>query len=263
METTSAYWEAMIADSKARLPVTESEPQPGRYRMKNGAGWQPVAIWRDDAGAIQVMRGGGMERPETFGHVWVSCARHAITPTEYDRMASGEQNTDPVYAKLPTDPQSLTARVKLLGAIAPQVETPDDASRLADCAHVLRQIEKTCADSEKELLAPHLAGINRIKALWGEPAKLAKAAREPIMSALARYLDGKNSQGGVKGQLGKAISLRTDKTVEVTDYLAALHHFVEVRPEAFRALVEKLARAAVKAGETVEGVKEIETRRAQ
>lgn len=256
------YHQTMLADPGARLPVTESNPQPGRYRLRRNGEWRPVAIWIDHDGVKRVLLGNQLVDSDQHGAIWISCARHAISETEYQELIAGPVD-DPVYARLPEEPEHLRGRVERLAAIPTSIENSDDARRLADVAHVLKQIEKTCDERQRELSAPHKEAIGAIRERWGVPCELAIAAREPVMRALATYLKGKNEPGGVKAQLGKAISLRAYKTVEITDLEAALAHFVKEDPEAFTPVVEKLARAAIKTGETPPGVREIEDRRAQ
>lgn len=262
IETTSLYWETLLADSKARPPVYEDQPQPGRYRMKTGSGWSAVAIW-SEGGLIRVMRDSVIQPTEKHSGIWVSCARHPITSNEYDSMTDGSQAIDPIYAQLPTDAAGLNARVRGLGSIPSSASDENEAARLADAAHVLKKIETTAREKWREEIAPFEARIAEIRAPLEEIAQNADAVRKTIMQALAAYLMAKNSPGGVRGQLGKAISLRTDKSIEITDYAAALAHFIATDAQAFSSVVEKLARAAIKKGDAVPGVKEVEIRRAQ
>lgn len=256
------YHSTMLANPKARLPVTEDDPQPGRYRLKRNGEWKGVAIWYDAQGVLNVLVDGEAIPHVGMSQVWTSCARHPISETEYERLVGADDASDPIYAALPDDAEGLLERVRRLAAIPTAIDDADEARRLADAAHLLKQIETRCAETYKDAAAPHAEKIGRLKVLWGEPEGLAKAARDPVMSALTRFLKGKNEPGGVKGQLGRAISLRTYSVLEITDYDAALAHFVKADPEAFKKTVEKLARAAIKNGE-VPGVKHTEDKRAQ
>lgn len=259
--TTSDYYERKLADPSARIPIHEDDPQPGRYRAKNGERYAPVAIWKQD-GAVIMLRDGQMVPPSEQSRLWTWCAQNPISPDAYERMASGEQASDPIYAALPDAPAQLLARIQAIGAMPSSPSTSDEAERLADAAHLLKTIEKRADDTEKELSAPLKAQLAEVAAPWKEVAGMAKAVRDPIMAGLAVFLCKKNEPAGVKGQLGKAISLRTDKTVEVFDLEAAISHFAKADPEAFRGVVEKLARAALKDG-TAPGCRLIEKRRAQ
>ena len=256
------YHQAMLADPSARLPVQENSPQPGRYRLKRGNEWAPVAIWHDESGNLIVLSRDAVVAPDRQPSVWMSCARYPISEAEYERLLNGDID-DPVYAKLPTDSAGLKKRVAAISQLPTAIENSDDARLLADAAHVLKSIEKDCAERYKSAAEPLEGKIAALKADWKKPSEDAVTVRKPIMAALAEFLKKKNEPGGVRSQLGKAISLRTYKAIEVTDYPAAFGWFASKDPEAFRAIVEKLARAAIKAGEDVPGVIETEDRRAQ
>lgn len=259
--TTSDYWESKLANSAARIPIHEDDPQPGRYRAKNGEGYAPVAIWKEGDRTI-MLKNGQVVPPDQQGAVWTWCAQNPITPQAYDRMTSGEQAADFIYSQLPHGPHELLQRVQQIGALPSHPSTSEEAERLADAAHLLKTIEKKADETSKDLAAPLKRQIEELTGPWNEIAGMAKAVRDPITSGLAIFLAKKNDKGGVKGQLGKAISLRTDKSVEITNYEAALAHFVEADPEAFRGVVERLARAALKEG-AVPGARYVETKRAQ
>lgn len=260
--TTSAYWEEKLANSKARIPIHEDDPQPGRYRARDGERYVPVAIWKDGE-TLLMMRDGVMVPPDQQPRVWTWCAQSPITPDAYERMTNGEQASDPIYAQLPASPVQLLVRIQRIGAMPTAPSTSDEAERLADAAHLLKTIEKKADETAKEIAEPLKREIGERCAPWNEVAGMAKAVRDPIMAGLAVFLAKKNEPSGIKGQLGKAISLRTDKSVEVFDLEAALSHFADIDPEAFRAVVEKLARAALKDGGAAPGCRIIENRRAQ
>lgn len=257
-----SYHQTMLADPGARLPVTEDDPQPGRYRVKRGSEWRAVAIWFGDDKALNFIMDGQTVAEEMQAHIWTGCARYPISEKEYDRMMN-EGGNDPVYSQLPADANSLRIRVERLAAIPAVIVDPDDARMIADIAHVLKQIEKTCDEKQKSLSKPHKDAIASIREAWGLPTELAISAREPFMRALSEHLKQKNEPGGVRGQVGRAISLRSYQALEITDYESALQHFVKADPEAFSETIEKLARKALKAGETVPGAKFTEDRRAQ
>lgn len=260
-ETSSAYWESKLANPAARLPIHEDEPQPGRYRARHGERYVPVAIWREN-GTLLMLRDGVMVPPDEQPRTWTWCAQSPITPDAYERMVSGEQAADPIYAQLPDSPAQLLARVRMIGAMPASPSTSEEAERLADAAHLLKTIEKRADETVKEIAEPLKAQIAEKTGPWNEISANAKAARDPIMAGLAVFLAKKNEPAGIKGQLGKAISLRTDKAVEIFDLEAAIAHFAGVDPEAFRGVVDRLARVALKAG-AVPGCRIIEQRRAQ
>lgn len=256
-----SYHAAMLADPSARISVTEEDPQPGRYRLRRNGQWRPVAIWHDQDGVLRVLVGGELIEPTHYGATWISCARHAVSEDEYERLLNGTGD-DPVYAKLPEDARQLRIRVERIAAIPAVIENGDDARMLADVAHVLKAIEKTCDERQAAESLPHKSALSAIKERWGVPAELAAIAREPVMRALTAHLKAKNEPGGAKGQMGRAISLRSVKVLEITDYEAALAHFVKEEPEAFLKTVETLARKALKNG-TCPGAKMIDDKAAQ
>lgn len=262
-ETASEYWKTKLANPAVRLPIFEDDPQPGRYRAKSAGRYVAIAIWKDDDGATQMIRDGEHVPAEDQPRVWTWCAQSPISSDAYDRMASGEQDADPIYSQLPDAAPKILARVRAIGAMPTAPTTPDEAERLADAAHLLKTIEKKATDTAKELIAPLKARIDELSGPWNEVSANAKAARDPIMTGLANFLSKKNEPGGVKGQLGKAISLRTDKVMMIHDLEAALAYFTKKDPAAFEPMVEKLARAAIKNGEDVPGVEIQESRRAQ
>ena len=258
-----SFHAAMLADPSARIPINEEEPQPGRYRHRRNGSWTPVAIWHDESGVLFFLSNGEfINDPQMRSHIWTSCAKHAISENEYERLMSGANEFDPVYAALPDDAAKLRARVEKIATIPFVIDDADTARYFADAAHLLKSIETRCNETLKDEKAPLEEKLNALKAKWGEPAELAKAVREPLMNALTKHLKTKNTPGGVKGQAGRSISLRKYDRLEITDYEAALAHFVEKDPEAFRKTVEKLARAALKTGK-VPGAKFVEDKRTQ
>jgi hypothetical protein len=253
-------WREWVATKQWHAAVNIAEFVPGYYKTKMGKRFVQVAIWRDADGEHMTRDGQYIADLSKRLEIWTYCT--VVSGEMYDDLIA-DKSGDPVYAKLPTDAAGLLSRVKALAAITASIDTPDDAARLADVAHALRAAAKIAEDTQKELVDPLKAQIKRANAIWGEIVEFAEVARAPVMGALERYLGGKNEPAGVKGQLGRAISLRTDKTLEITDYGAALSHFVKAAPEEFSSIVEKLARAALKKGEAVPGAKLVEVKRAQ
>jgi len=257
-----AIWRGMLETGDVSpMHLRNSDIHPGRYKTKMGERWVPVAIWRDGENVLHFWRDGKpIEDAGKRLDIYSYC--RPVTEKEYEWIGS-DKSGDAIYSEIPSDPVKLRARVERIAAIPAVIEDGDDARRMSDIAHVLKQIENICSEREKAEAAPLKKKLADVKARWGFPAELAVAARAPVLREITRHLKSKNEPGGAKGSIGRSLSLRTYTVMEIDDYPLALAHFVETQPEKFRETVEKLARAAIKAGEKVPGAKETEDQRAQ
>ena len=254
-------WRGWLREGAEAVPQDAGDLQPGKYKTKMGDRWVAVAIWYDAERALQFVRDGYKianysKQLEIFSYC------RPVDDAEYDRIVAGP-NGDPIYERIPDNYLALLAHVKALASKPCKIANGKDAERVADLAHALKAVEKKAKTKLDEETARAKEEIAQAKARWSETETIAKTARAVVMGSLQRHLEAKNEPGGAKSQLGRAISLRSYQTIEITDYAAALAHFVEQDPEAFSSVVEKLARAAVKAGVDAPGVKEVTERRAQ
>ncbi len=108
------FWRATLAGDKPEPPtypgeaqglwdVTAESLQSGYYRSGN----VPIAIWRDEAGALHLRRDGMPTKAASICSIWPRLYRDAVTKEDYDRaVQDGVWPDSPPWRghNLPTDP---------------------------------------------------------------------------------------------------------------------------------------------------------------
>lgn len=166
-------------------------------------------------------------------------------------------------------------------------KTKDASDRAADLGDRLRKLEVKADDRRKALHEPHKAEIKKLDGLWNPVRDMAAGAKErlklfvvtPFLKAQTAEADRLRAEAAkqgdtspqtaaaidrtvrtVAGQGGRATALRTYKSAKITDYAKTLAHFAE--NEKVKELIQKLADADVRAGNTPAGCEIFEDQRA-
>lgn len=261
-ESQFDVWRDWVKRGLRAIPQDHTGFVPGFYRTKMGDKPVGVAIWHDDDG-LQFQRDGvSIDSDKKREEVYAFCS--PCSKSDFDWLVS-DHSTDPVYAKLPSSIGGMLDRVRHLACIPIIVDDEEGAGLQADIAHQLKQIENQATKDLKEAQAPLHKQMKEMKMAWDNVIQTAQAARSKRVVALTDYLKTKNEPKGVKGQLGKAVSLRTRTTFVIHDLEAALNCFLKSGHLAdFESTVEKLVRAELRKGnDAVPGVDYGEERKAQ
>jgi hypothetical protein len=107
-----APYRAMLAGKE--VPIIADEPYPGRYKMKRGDAWLPVAIGYDEFENLTALVDG---KPANPLDIWTWCAKWPVTQDAYKfRKANGHWPDEPkpiARSNRPTDPfEALLADVQ-------------------------------------------------------------------------------------------------------------------------------------------------------
>ena len=156
------------------VPIHSDQPYPGRYKMKRGDRFVPVAIGPDGDGNILAQVDGQMMDADK---IWTYCAKHPVTQDAYKfRMANGhwpDESAPSQRSNMPSDPlEALLAEIEDKSAAAEKL--------LADHAEIRSQ--QVC-DLARNIQAELLALIKRGDAMH-------KVEKDPILEA-GRVVDEK------------------------------------------------------------------------
>jgi hypothetical protein len=103
MTDVYAPYRAMLAGKE--VPIFEDQPYPGRYKMKRGDAWLPVAIGYDEFENLTALVDGGRVNPLD---IWTWCAKHPVSQDAYKfRKANGHWPDEPksvVLSNMPSNP---------------------------------------------------------------------------------------------------------------------------------------------------------------
>lgn len=132
------------------VPIHCDQPYPGRYRMKRGDVFVPVAIGPDDQGTILAAVDGEITDAEK---VWTYCAKHPVPQDAYKfRIANGYWPDEPrptIGHNMPSDPfDALLAEISDKSAQAQELLT----------GHAEIKSQQTCdlfRNMQAQLLALH------------------------------------------------------------------------------------------------------------
>lgn len=170
------------------VPIHENHPYPGRYKMRRGDTWLPVAIGPDADGEIAAIVDGAKADPVK---IWTWCAKTPVTQDAYKfRVANGHWPDEPkpvARSNMPADPlaallveiedKSAQAENLLNGEIADQTQC--DLARNMQAQ--LLALNKRADAMHKEEKAPILDAERAVEAKFSfrkNVASLAFALRE-------------------------------------------------------------------------------------
>jgi hypothetical protein len=158
-----APYRALLAGKK--VPIIADEPYPGRYKMKRGNVWLPVAIGFDEFGNLTALVDGKRVNPLD---IWTWCAKWPVTQDAYKfRKANGHWPDEPkpmIGANMPSDP---------LEALLAEME--DKIAQAEDLLtkHPVIETQQVC-DRARNLQAQLLSIIKRADEMHA-------AAKRPVL----------------------------------------------------------------------------------
>lgn len=295
MTNPYAYWQNALAGVFAA--VHDGHPQPGFYKLRRHkeAPWEPVAIWHDADAAtgIAVAVGAAYEARDP-GQTWLSCAKYPVTeeayrhacehgswpgdPTPEEPRGIGDnQPPDTVSGRVAAAAEKAEAWLKRVA----KIETEADANEAGNMKAELIALAKEADGERDKEKRPHLEAGRSIDEKWrliiAKPQSLAKrlldlltpwmnqqseikkaAAAEAIATgAEPARVDTKVRVGGARG---RAVHMRTEKSAEIVDIMAALT-FLKAHPDII-AVVQRIANKMAKDNAPMPGCKIVESKRA-
>lgn len=155
------------------VPIHAEHPYPGRYKLKRGEVWLPVAIGQVNGEIAAIVDG----KPANALEIWTYCAKHPVTQDAYKaRMANGHWPDEPAPAarpNMPSDPfEALRAEVD--DKCTQAAEWLDKTPSVAD---------QTACDLARNMQAQLLALNKRADAMH-------KGEKEPVLEQ-AKTIDEK------------------------------------------------------------------------
>jgi len=251
----------------------------------------PIAYWWDDdelkcrIGDIDVT---GQEGAD----IWTHVCRYPVSEDNYRNKAERDEPWADEHEKVPMggnrapednsfeglqsaiEDLAREARLRIEG---PPVRDQDEADRLANLADLLANLYKRADEARKIEKRPHDEAATQVQQKWARLLLAAETYRNikfklltPWLKKLAddqkktaeaaaaagdqsEPLDTRRPRAGTRG---RAMTLKSIKRAEITDYDACLAFFKENSD--VRATVQDLANKAVRAGVTVPGAKLLE-----
>lgn len=153
------------------VPITANEPYPGRYKMKRGDAWLPVAIGPDGNGGIAALVDGVAADPL---EIWTWAAKWPVSQDDYRfRVAKGHWPSEPkpvVRSNMPADPlEALLAEIddksKQAGALlSAGIKTQTDCDLARNMQAQLLALNKRADAMHKDEKAPVLEAERKIEA---------------------------------------------------------------------------------------------------
>jgi len=271
MSDAYAYWRQALAASQGKgewPPVHEGDPQPGYYRKRahKGGPWLPVAIWEKDGELVATVDG----KPVDPAEIWTWVADKPVAYEEFrERMDTGrwpgeapEPQPTPVigHNQPPSAPlEVMRARIEEQVRVVEdwlelhqnEVHNQAEADQLADMLNTLRELAKEADAERKREKQPHLDACREVDGKWRPIIEQPKTLAARVRDVLAAWLKTSGATGA--GHAKRKVVLRTRKVAVIEDWRAATLHFID--SEELRAVVQKLANAAVRSGQTVPGVR--------
>jgi hypothetical protein len=257
-----AFWSATLAGDKPEPPlhpgadgegiwdVPVEALQSGFWRFDRAA----VAIWRDDAGALFILRDGMPTKPAWVCGRWPRMYRSAITKEAHDAfLESGQWPDDPPARdhNLPTDPFE---RSKLLieaeaadvaAFVAVPITTKEAADKAASWAERVAKLAKE-ADAERAAeKKPHDDAGKAVQAKWSPLVAMADAMKRNLKRALEPYLIAEQRKEAearaASAQAGKALEAPRNASAGRTGAKVALRSRTVALVEDLPAFVAYLA----------------------
>lgn len=139
------------------VPITSEHPYPGRYKVKRGDVWLPVAIGYDQFDNLTALVDGMQANPLD---VWTWCAKHPVTQDAYKfRKANGYWPDEPkpvARSNMPADPfDALLAVVEDKSAQAEDLLTRNPEIKSQQVCDLFRNLQAQLLDLNKQADAMH------------------------------------------------------------------------------------------------------------
>ena len=251
----------------------------------------PVAYWPEN-GVVRCREGDVNVDIARGNTLWNSVNRNPVTEEAFREVAQrngrwpDEHELVPMGDNLPPEEEdtyeSLRDKIENLGREAkrrlddgPPITDQDEANQIANLADRLAELWKRADTLRKAERKPHDESLKTIQKKWSGILQLAESYRNlkyGLLTPWANRLDRANKEqaeaaaaAGMPapapsrpraGTRGRAMSLKTLKRAEITDYDEALKFFAQ-NPEV-KQLVQELANRWARTGQPVPGTKVIE-----
>lgn len=215
------------------------DPQSGFYRwMDDQTGeFLPVAIWRDDDGALVALIGD--DRDGNPFALWPACWPNPITYEVYEAVLNGGdwpatgQNADAFTVLADTIAETIREAEALAGKdLVTDREARDRASDLAAKLVELRDEAEQTRVAEG---APQATALRLINEKWNpviEGAKSRAVALKAAVGAALREVKARAAAMGIEAKTTagtgarRAVGLRTKRETRCTDFDLLLQHYV-------------------------------------
>jgi hypothetical protein len=184
------FWRDALAGKT--VTITEAEPQPGYYKLRNKSGdWVPVAIWRKDGELVARVASEARDPHD----IWTWCAKSPVSKDEAkaafetgrwpsDAPDVGHNSEDVALADLIRD-YAERALAWLQKTGIKDTQTKDMA---ANYRAKLLDLKKQ-ADAERETeKRPHLEASRAVDAKFKPLVEEADSAANELRDALTRYM---------------------------------------------------------------------------
>jgi hypothetical protein len=256
----------------------------------------PIAYWPGENGELHCREGFKDVTDERGQDIWVNVCNHPVPEEWYREVAEGEasewrdgmattpprgdnrppEDTDYEFLKDVIEELEGSAKIYLeRGPITEQTE----ADRISNHADKLSEYWKKADEARKKERQPHDEALKAIQLKWSPLLLMAEAyrnlkfklltpwqisqqkaqeeeAREAVAAGEPAREQARRPRAGTRG---RAMTLKSFKSAEITDYDQCLQFFKENSD--VRATIQDLANKAVRAGVSVPGVKLIEEQR--
>ena len=275
-----AWWGDALAGNIG--PIHDGHAQCGFYRKrkyKNGP-WVPVAIWRDESGQLEGLCDGDDLNADQVAEIWTWICTEPISEETYRAVAeNGEPWPDEVRGlgdnKPPEDEgfSSLKEQIERVvqlakDAIKSGIKDKTTADQAANIRDRLNELKKQADEKRRAEKKPHDDAGKEVQHKWKPIIDAANEAatslRGPIGKVLADLQRQENqkavasdepvapAKAKVGGAHGRRTALRTQTTIEITDYAAALAALKD--EQEVREAVERIAARRAQAGVETPGV---------
>lgn len=204
-----AWWQSALKDpskiGSKELPVHDSEPQQGYYRVRYGKDkpFEPVAIWKDDNGQWLAYRSGREVNAEA---IWTSCCRNPVSYEAYQYAADGKgwPDDDKIVASqvkpmIPGDlpnsqgvDEAETIRDQIEAALAgmsayAKVTDDETAAKALSLRNRLNELSREADKVRTKEKEPHLEAGKAVDAKWQPLVKKAKAGADQVRDAIGAF----------------------------------------------------------------------------
>jgi hypothetical protein len=288
------WWFQKLAGSKVEM--NPSNPHAGFYRMPSKAFYGarktflPIAYWPGEDGQLHCRIGDEDVSPERGQGIWERVGNHPVTEDAYREVAEkgglwpDEHELVPMGDNLPPEDDSWEglrdtidnlAREAAIRLEGPAIVDQAEADKVANLADRLSELFKRADQARKEEKKPFDEGAIEVQKKWAPlllRAETYKNLKYKLLTPWLKLLEKKAQEAKTTaaaagepvaqesrarvGTRGKAMTLRSQKRAEITDYTTTLAFFAE-SPDV-KATVQDLANRAVRAGISVPGVNVIE-----
>jgi hypothetical protein len=290
------WWQAKLAGEPAQMNPDTPHAGFYREQFKEKYGarktFLPVAYWPGEDGQLYCRIGDEDVSPERGQAIWSRVGNHPVTEEAYREVAErGGLWPDEHEAvgmqgdNKPPEPETFEEIRDAIDDLAREaaertqgmpIVDQAEADRIANLADRLAELHKKAEELKKAERKPHNEALETIQKRWAPLLLRAETYKNLKAKLLTPWLLRKKEQARKEaeaaaaegapppaetprpraGTRGRAMSLKTTKRAEITDYAAALAFFAD-SPD-IRQTVQDLANRAVRAGISVPGAKVIE-----